>query len=294
MTLLLVFLSMMRHRKAVAVAREMGLTQSAISHALKRLRDAFGDPLFLRQPHGMEPTSVALALEPMVREAVETLDRALRPPAPFVPARAEGTVRIAANDNEIMTMLPPLLARLGNEAPGLRVAVHGLDRRAGLAALAQGEVDLAAGFFWGLPAGFDATPLYTQGYRVVARSGHPLIGQELDLDTYCACRHLVVSSSGDLAGIVDDMLAEQDRDRDVVAAVPLFMPALETAATSDLVATLPERLVGMYAHRFGIAVHEPPLLLREIVISAVVHRRNSASPLHRWLVGAFCDLFGTT
>lgn len=292
MTLLLVFVSMMRHRKAVAVAREMGLTQSAISHSLKRLRDAFGDPLFLRQPHGMVPTSVALSLEPVIREAVETLDRALKPPAPFEPGRAEGTVRITANDNEIMTMLPPLLAQLTEQAPGLRVAVRSLDRTAALASLTQGDIDLAMGFFWKLPPAFDAAPLFSQGYRVVARSGHPLAGQGLDLETYCACRHLVVSPSGDLAGIVDEALADRGLRREVVAALPLFMPALETAATTDLVATLPERLVGIYAHRFGLTVHEPPLPLREIVISAVIHRRNAASPLHGWLVGAFGDLFG--
>lgn len=293
-TLLLVFLSMMRHRKAVAVAREMGLTQSAISHAFKRLRDAFGDPLFLRQPHGMEPTSVALALEPVVREAVETLDRALKPPAPFEPAQAEAIVRIAANDNEIMTMLPALLARLRNEAPGLRVAVRSLERKAALAALVQGEIDLAAGFFWDLPQVFHAKPLYGQDYRVVARSGHPLVGQSLDLETYCACRHLVVSPSGDLDGIVDEVLADRGLRREVAAALPLFMPALETAATTDLVATLPERLVSIYAHRFGLTVHQPPLPLREIVISAVVHRRNAANPLHRWLVATFGDLFGAS
>lgn len=291
LTVLLVFLAMLRHRKAVTVAEEMGLTQSAISHSLARLRAAFDDPLFLRRPHGMEPTAVALAHEPAVRTAVETLDQALRPARPFEPASAEGTVRLAAYDNEIVTMVPPLLARLGAAAPGLRLAVHALGRKSALAALDAGDIDLAAGFFWDLPGTVTAEPLYEQGYRVVARRGHPLIGADLDIDTYLKGRHLVVSPTGDLAGIVDDVLATQGHARTVCAALPLFMPALETVATSDLLATLPARLVDRYATRFDLEVFDPPLELRPISISAVVHRRNEASPLHTWLIGQFRELF---
>lgn len=291
LTVLLVFLAMLRHRKAVAVATEMGLTQSAISHSLARLRTAFDDPLFLRRPHGMEPTAVALALEPAIRSAVETLDKALRPARPFEPASAEGTVRIAAYDNEIVTMVPQLLTRLGAVAPGLRLAVHALGRKSALAALDNGEVDVATGFFWDLPGTVNAVELYQQGYRVVARRHHPMVGDTIDFDTYLQCRHLVVSPSGDLTGIVDDVLAAQGHARTVCAALPLFMPALETVATSDLLATLPARLVDRYATRFDLEVFDPPLELRPISISAVVHRRNEASPLHTWLIGQLRELF---
>ena len=86
LSLLLVFLGLMHHRKAARVADEMRLTQSTISHALARLRDVFDDPLFLRRPHGLEPTARAEALEPAVRTAVELLDRALGTAAPFDPS----------------------------------------------------------------------------------------------------------------------------------------------------------------------------------------------------------------
>jgi len=291
LTVLLVFVAMLKHRKAVAVATEMGLTQSAISHSLARLRAVFDDPLFLRKPHGMEPTAVALALEPAIRLAVETLDTALRPPVPFEPEKAEATVRIAAYDNEIVTMVPQLLARLGAAAPGLRLAVHALGRKPAVAALDTGEIDLAAGFFWELPASATATQLYEQGYRVVARRDHPQARASFDLDTFLDCRHLVVSPTGDLQGIVDDVLATQGLQRRVSAALPQFMPALEAVAASDLIATLPARLVDLYAGRFNLNVFEPPLVLRPIAISAVIHKRNAASPLHEWLVSQFRQLF---
>jgi len=292
LTVLLVFLAMMRHRKVVSVAAEMGLTQSAISHSLKRLRQAFSDPLFLRQPHGMEPTSVALALEPVIRSAVEMLDAALRTPAPFEPATAEGTVQLAANDNEIATLLPALLSDLHLAAPGLRVSVQALDRRAAAAALASGEIDLALGFFPSLPASLERFELFEQGYRVVARAEHPQLAERLDLETYLKCRHVIVSPRGDLTGIVDAVLEERRRKRVVSAAVPFFMPALETVATTDLIATLPERLVIRHGERFGLSVFAPPLALRAIAISAIVHKRNAASPLHTWLIGRLNALFG--
>ena len=118
LTLLLVLLGLLRHRKAAAVADELGLTQSAISQALKRLRDIFGDPLFLRRPHGMDPTATALALEAPVGQAVEALRGAIGIARRFDPVEAQGIVRIAALDAEQAVLVPALAGRLRDTAPG--------------------------------------------------------------------------------------------------------------------------------------------------------------------------------
>ena len=120
LTLLLVFLGLVRHRKALDVASELGLTQSAISQALKRLRDIFGDELFLRRPHGMEPTATALALEAPVAAAVDSLRRALGNARAFDPATATGVLRVAALDAEQAVLIPPLASRLRSRAPESR------------------------------------------------------------------------------------------------------------------------------------------------------------------------------
>lgn len=116
LTVLLVFLGLIRHRKATDVAAELGLTQSAISHSLKRLREIFGDELFLRRPHGLEPTSVALALETPVATAVETLRRAVAGAPKFEPSMAEGIIRLAAFDAELVTVVPDLIQDVGSSA----------------------------------------------------------------------------------------------------------------------------------------------------------------------------------
>jgi DNA-binding transcriptional LysR family regulator len=284
LTVLLIFLGLMRRRKAVAVAEDMGLTQSTISHALGRLRSVFADELFLRRPHGLEPTALAVEIEPVVRRAVEALGEALKGPEPFEPATADRLVRIMAPDYELATLAAPLIERLRVSAPGLRVAAQSQPRAAALETLAQGGADLALGFFSGLEAGFLVERLYGESYLVVARCGHPLFSGALTPRRFAAARHVVVSQKGDLRGIVDVTLERHGLARKVVASTPQFFPALAAVAGSDLVATLPRRLVERFGKAFGVAWCEPPFPLRSFAVSMVRHRRDARNPLHAWLL----------
>lgn len=283
LTVLLVFLNLLRFRKATDVADHMGLTQSSISHSIKRLREAFNDPLFLRHPKGMEPTAVALGLEPKIRQIVETLSDALQAPLDFDPATTTETLRIGAYDNEMTSLVPGLLERARAAAPGLRISILPLGRRAALDALETGDIDLALGFIWDLPAGFRKIDLYEEHYSVVFRQGHPLEGRALTLDAYLTADHLIVSPAGEFSGIVDRELARQDRQRDVIVSVPLFLPALATVATTDLIATLPSRLVASEAARYQLIQSEPPIHIRPFTVSMILHKRNANHPMHEWV-----------
>jgi DNA-binding transcriptional LysR family regulator len=281
LTLLLVFLGLMRHRKAVLVAEELGLTQSGVSQALKRLRDIFGDPLFLRRPHGLDPTAVALALETPVARAVETLRAALGQTEAFDPATAERVIRLAALDAEQADLIPALIRMLRDRAPGLRLVVLPQARRAALDGLAANEIDIALGLFGALPETVIAMPLHEQGFRVV---GHPdLLAEPMTLERYAALPHVLVSPGGDLSGIADDALAAEGLSREVVAAVPQFFPALAAAAATRCLATVPERIAKRFAKPFGLASAEPPLPLRRFTVSALIHRRNERDAALGWL-----------
>lgn len=293
LTVLLVFLNMMRLRKASDVADRMGLTQPAISHSIKRLRGTFGDPLFLRNPHGMAPTAFATALEPKIRSVVDTLSQALKAPATFDPANATDTVRIGAYDYETATLVPNLLRRIKAEAPMMRVSVLPVGRKQALQALEDNEIDLALGFVWDLPKSFASTTLYHEDYRVVHRKDRWQDRKRLGLDAYCAADHLIVSPIGDFDGIVDQELAKIGRERRVSTTVPLFLPALAVVAASDLIATLPRRLVTSHAARFGLVHAEPPIELRPFPVSAITHKRNVGGPLHEWLLAQVKAAAGT-
>jgi DNA-binding transcriptional LysR family regulator len=284
LTVLLVFLGLMRHRKASDVAGQMGLTQSSISHSLKRLRDTFGDPLFLRRPHGLEPTAIAVALEPKIRLAVDTLADAMKGEAAFDPSTNRSTIVLGSYDNQMATILPPLLRRLCHAAPDMRMIVKTVGRQDAIRALEAGEIDLALGYLWSIPETCLSEDLYEEGYLVVLRPENALRGLAWTAETYAAAKHLVVSPAGKLSGIVDLELERHGLVRQVVVAVPLFFAALATVAATDLIATLPSRIVRAHAANFGLEIREPPIPIRPFRVSATRHRRNARSGLHSWLV----------
>ncbi|MFN3282150.1 MAG: LysR family transcriptional regulator [Tabrizicola sp.] len=283
LTLLLVLLGLVRHRKAVDVAAELGLTQSAISQALKRLRDIFGDELFLRRPHGMEPTATALALEAPVAAAVEALRGALGVARAFDPATATGVLRVAALDAEQAVLIPPFAARLRQAAPGLTLSVLPLGRGAAMEALSEGRADLALGFVWDPPEAIRVDHLYVEGFLVAGRPEVLPQAPELDLDSYCKADHVLISPGGDLRGVVDDRLEAMGRTRRVVLGLPAFLPALAAAAASRALVTLPARLATAFAPGFGLVTAPPPLEVRRFPVSAFWHRRNDADPRTIWI-----------
>jgi DNA-binding transcriptional LysR family regulator len=283
LTLLLVFLGLMRHRKSTDVARELGLTQSAISQALRRLRDIFGDELFLRRPHGLDPTAVALRLEPALARAVQALRGALADPAPFQPETTWRVIRLAALDAEQAVLLPGLIRDLAASAPGLQLSVRPLARRDAMEALIAGEIDLALGFFWSTPDSLIAAPLYRQDFAVAGQAA--VLGQgDLTPAAYAALPHVLVSPAGDLRGIADEALAALGLERRVVAALPAFLPALAAAAEAPVAVTLPRVLAEGFAPRFGLVTRAPPVTLRSFAVTALRHRRNEHDPALLWLI----------
>jgi DNA-binding transcriptional LysR family regulator len=283
LTLLLVFLGMVRHRRAADVAVDLGLTQSAISQALKRLRAIFKDELFLRRPHGMEPTATSLALETPIARAVESLRGALGAARAFEPDDAAGIVRIAALDAEQAVLIPPLVARLRKLAPGLSLSVLPLGRGDAVEALNDGRADLALGFLWDAPEMVHQETLYEESFLVAGRPEILTEAPSITLDAYCAADHVLISPGGDLRGVVDQRLEGMGRSRRIVLGLPAFLPALAAVAVSESLVTLPARVALAFVDGFGLVTAEPPLEIRKFPVSVSWHRRNDADPRTVWL-----------
>jgi DNA-binding transcriptional LysR family regulator len=292
MTLLLVFAELLRHRKATEAAKRLGLTQSAISHNLKRLRAVFDDALFLRRPNGLEPTARALALADKVAEILTLSSEALNLGATFDPATVRRTVRIAALDYEEVMFAAPLIEHLRRVAPGVQLVFRPLARRAALDAMADGSADMALGYFVNPPPAFHVRSIYEEHYSVVMARGHPLATGRLTAKRYAAADHLLVSLSGDLLGIVDQELAKAGLQRNVVAALPLFLPALATVARTQLVCTVPGRLAAQFARQYGLSVARPPIDIRPFTVQLVWHMRSHTEPLQHWLRQRLIDVIG--
>ncbi len=291
-TILLVFLGLMRHRKATMVATEMGLTQPAVSHALKRLRTLYGDPLFLRKAHGLEPTALARELEPKIRRAVRTISESLVEPREFDPTESEISLRIAGFDYELAALVPQLIARTAGIGPRISINSLTLSSDEALEALVQGRVDLAVGFFETLPGRGPVGPyisedLYVEEYVVAGRQGHPFFEGRRNSQAYADQPHLLVAPAGVTKGLVDYALEALGLHRNVQAAVPLFFPALSVLEQSDLIATLPRKIATIYATRFGLQFASLPFPGPTFAVRAVRHQRDAESPVHRWLTELF-------
>jgi DNA-binding transcriptional LysR family regulator len=274
-----VFEEAMAAGKLSAAAKRLGLTQSAISHALKRLRDVFDDELFIRTPRGVRPTPRALALRAPLADAVRLIGGAVRPPA-FDPARDGRVFRIAAPDYET-SLFAPLLLRHGPSAQ--RFVFRTLVRRAAIGALGAGDIDLSLGYTWDKGTACDAVTLFEETYRVVARRNHPALAGPLDLERYTRFGHVLVSPGGTLNGIVDTALVEAGASRRVVLAVPYFLTALATVARTDLLATVQSRVATSHAATFDLETALPPVPIRSFPVRMTWNRRLGGDPAQVWL-----------
>ncbi|MEM1363649.1 MAG: LysR family transcriptional regulator [Pseudomonadota bacterium] len=284
LTVLLVFLGLIRTGKASDVADEMGLTNSSISHTLRRLRDVFEDELFLRRPHGLEPTSFAIQIEPDIRDAVDAIQSALSGPAQFDPAKADVTFRVSASDREIATFLASSFASIVRKGPDIRLSIRSLSRAESLRDLANGSLDFAFGHFMNPGYDFERYLIRKEGYLVAARQGHSIFKGPIRLKRYAAEKHILVSTDGSMSGIVDTTLKAKGLARKVSLSVPSFLPALSVLAESDFIGTLPANLVRHHAEYFGLAFCEPPLEIRPFNVSVLYHRRNRKNPFHKWCI----------
>jgi len=292
-TILLVFLGAMRHRKATAVAREMGLTQPAVSHALKRLRNLYNDPLFLRRAHGLEPTSLAHELEPKIQQIVQLIGETLEGAETFAPSAAVITLKIGAFDFELTGLIPALVADLRQASPHMNVHAFPLQNRDALEALVQGQIDMAIGYF-DFPPNSDATfvieDLYSDHYVIVGRAGHPLLSGDITLEDVAKAHHLLISPYGSNRNLVDQALSLRGLERNIQTVMPSLFAALSIIETSDLVVTLPDRVARGNAHRFNI-IHKPlPIDGGDFQLHAVRHVRDGNSPLHLWLLDRIRDV----
>jgi DNA-binding transcriptional LysR family regulator len=268
-------------RSVSGAAVKLGLTQSAVSKTLGRLRALFRDELFVRHARGLTPTPRALALEAPLRSILASVDELVTGTA-FDPATAALDIRIAATDHGLAIYLAPAIAALRGRAPGIRIGVAPLVRTSLAPTLADGALDLAICGQDQAPPELESRRLGSERFAVAARHGHPRVRGKLTLDLFCALEHVLVSPGGpSFSGRVDAALAELDRRRSVVVTVTAFSMLSPLLATTDLVAVAPERV--FLPHRDRLQVLEPPLRVAPLPMALLWHARTHRSAAHRWV-----------
>lgn len=291
LNLLRVFDAVMAERSLTRAAQRLAMTQPAVSHALKRLRETLGEELFVRQAFGMKPTSRAEGLWPEVRAALDRL-RLVLDPGDYQPDQQEQTFRIAMADATAALVLPPLVAELERLQALANVHVLPLTTRDPRSLLEQGEADFALGYFPGAVAALQAQGvmsairqhrLYESEYVCAMRRDHPLAEVELDLDRYCAAHHLLVSFSGRPHGFVDEALTALGRSRRIMLTVNQFFTAGRIVAQSDLLTVLPASFVEATGYKQRLVERPLPMPLARVHVDMLWHLRNEERSAQRWM-----------
>ncbi|MFI4927495.1 MAG: LysR family transcriptional regulator [Burkholderiales bacterium] len=294
LNLLRVFDQVMAERNLTRAARNLSMTQPAVSNALNRLRDALGDRLVTRSGYGVEPTPRALALWPAVADALRQLESSIAP-GDFTPEQATNSFTLAMADATAAVMVPGLVESLEREAPGVSVRVLPLTTRDPRRLLDEGTVDLAVGFFpavladltaqaqGGAIVAFEHERLYDGVYVCVMRKGHSLAKGALTLDRFCDARHMLVSFSGRPFGFIDEALASRGRKRRVVLTVNQFFTAGRVVETSDLLTVLPRHFISVTGRADQLAFRDLPFDVPPVHVDSLWHRRQAQRPDHAWL-----------
>jgi DNA-binding transcriptional LysR family regulator len=294
LNLLRVFDQVMAERNLTRAARNLSMTQPAVSNALNRLRDALSDRLVTRSGYGVEPTPKALALWPAVSEALRQLESSLAP-GDFVASEANNAFTLAMADATAAEVVPGLVAILEREAPGISIRMLPLTTRDPRPLLAEGTADLAIGFFpavladltaqtqGGGVALFEHERLYDGHYVCVMRKGHRLAKGALTLDRFCGARHMLVSFSGRPYGFIDEALASLGRQRRVVLTVNQFFTAGLVVENSDLLTVLPRHFIGSTGRAEQLVQRELPFEVPPVHVDTLWHRHQTQRPEHTWL-----------
>lgn len=290
LNLLRVFQAIYETRSVTAAAERFGITQPAMSNALSRLRALCGDALFVPTATGMQPTPYAQEIAEAVAAALQTVQRALGSRKPFDPGSSDRLFRFHMTDMGQMYFLPPLLTRLQDAAPGVRVEAQTLPLDAIRDALEDGRIDFAFGRLPMSPGrGVRSQVLFPERYDVLARAGHPAGGRRRAREAFLAASHAVVTSLSGGHKIIEETLARLGAR--IVLRVPNFTVLPPILASTDIVVTAPSRLAAELARAGTLATYALPIDLAAFDIRLFWHERFEADPAAGWMRARIADLF---
>lgn len=312
LNLLRVFDALIEERSVTRAGERLGLTQSAISHALSRLRYVLADELFVRGPDGMQPTRRAADIAPRLRQGLLQLQLALTP-ADFAPEETTRRFTIICGEYAGAVFVPALVARLRAAAPRAEIRIR--PSNMGVAEpLLTGRADLAIGSFRRVPDFFICETLFEETRVWVMSARHPAAWEELTLERLAELPHLIISATGEdeqaVAGYVVDhglerlvmrsevgllqgALAARGLRRAVGLTTPHFLPALAVISHSDMAAPLPRRLAVAFAGAYRLKLFEPPYASPPFPFMALTHREHGSEPAIRWLRGLVSEVAAT-
>ena len=288
LNLLRVFLALLQTGSATKAATMLQLTQPAVSNALRRLRSAFNDPLFISSQQGMRPTEVALKLAQPVKNALDTLHKACARQKEFNPRASRRLFRLCASNFGQATVIVPLLLHLAETAPGLRVTTVNLAPKDGYAAMANGDIDLFIGFSPASIRGIIQEKLFDDRYVCLARNEHPHIRPGMAAEQFLETPYVQYIPTTECHDVLEQALSElfrrHRRKRTVPVRLDSFLGFVRLILNSDMATCVPESFAqGIVRHHQGIAMVRLPFDVPPISLCQSWHRLFDKDPANIWL-----------
>lgn len=293
LNLLPVFEALLRHGNVTRAAADIGLTQSAMSSALGRLRRQLGDPLFVNTRAGMLPTPRALELAPSLTDALAMVRRALNGREAFEPRRSARSLRVYMTDVGETVLLPTLMRHLNQESPQLRLETAQLPAAELAVRMETGDIDLAVGYLPQLRDKIRRARLFEEHYTCMTRPDHPLGRRSaITLKEFLSARHVLISSMGSGHQQLERALAEHGVEQNVALRVPHFVVVPLIVSGTDLIVSLPSHVADVWAKLVKVKVHPLPISIPSFDVSLYWHPRVENDSANRWLRDAMVQLFG--
>ncbi|GAA5073379.1 LysR substrate-binding domain-containing protein [Lysobacter panacisoli] len=283
LNLLPVFLALMEERSVTRAAERLGITQPALSNALARLRDMLQDPLFIRERYGMQPTQKAEELAPTIASALASLDALILGQQGFDPAKAERLFTIAPNSYVEFVLVPAIVARLREHAPGIRLRLTPFGTDLAETGVISGATAMVIGRVVDPPDNLVVQHLMDDGLACVVRADHPRVNKRMSKQQYEQLKHVNVLPPGRLRVGLFQALERQGVRREVAVSVTHFLAIPEMIAVTDYCATLPSLICRRLADDPRLKVMPAPVDLGTFPVEMAWHVRYRHDPAHQWL-----------
>jgi len=285
LNLLLVFNALLKERSVTRASARLFVGQPALSAALKRLRVALGDELFVRTSHGMEPTPRALELAASIGPLLASLQQALVNRPSFDPARSDRVFRVGLSDSLEVALMPALLQRLSNEAPGVRVIACTSNSQRAAAQLDAGEIELAIGVLQDVPAWQRRQALFDWTFVCLFDPRHVKVrGQRITTAEYLRYPHVMTSFSAGLSGFMDEQLERKGLTRRVVFSSPHFATSPLIVKQMPVITTVPTFIAETWRDALGLTASPVPIDVPSYRVETSWTAAHDGDPGLRWLV----------
>jgi len=281
LNLLVLLRALLQERHVTRAAKRVGLSQSAASHALSRLRELYGDPLLVRNGRALALTAHARRLLPLLERGLGELEGVVVREPDFDPSTTRRTFTLGTSDYLQALIMGPLLRRLATRAPGVDLSVVVFPNLREL--LDAGALDLALSVPSPETRELGSAPLFGEEFVCMVRRDHPRIKRAPTLEQYLTARHVVVAPSGTPGSLVDTALAERGLERRIALRVTNFLIAPLVVAQTDFINTMPTRLARQLAKTYPLRLVPPPLKLPYFEYCMLWHPRVEHDPAQRWL-----------